>query len=636
VGKDGLVGERTCKDTSLVDYFLASSKLFSNISEFEVLKFSPMFSDVHRQLHITLKCTGKVVGKRDQTERSPKPERAANWDPNKREEFIDCFIQDNRLTDICEMTNLLNIQHKNGQQVTVENINSVVDQIGKLYDDTAKSILGLRHNRNYHTGRGSTRNTYREQKPWFDDNCKKKRANFHKARKVYNLFKNDINRDQLNKTSREFKRALNNGFMNYQNKIAKDIRDASKNDPKKFWQIINRCSEKRKTDSDISLEELYNYFKEMNSYEENDAEHVPNANDINLDVRNEILDAPITASEIESVITKLQNNKAAGVDNITNEYIKFTLHIMLPIYTKQFNLVFDSGVIPESWSIGVINPIFKNKGNRKDPANYRSITLVSCFGKVFTSILNNRLTLFSDEINLISSSQAGFRKGHSTSDNIFILHSLINLYLSKKKKLFCTFIDFKAAFDKVWRTGLWTKMIKNNVNGKCFVVIKNMYENIKSCVTNNGNYSVFFPCRIGVRQGENLYSFLFALFINDIEEFFENRNISPLHIIDEMNDNLLGVFIKLFILLYADDTVIFSETREEMQNMLDVFTDYCKQWKLYVNIDKTKVVVFSKRRYEANHKFKVNGEEIQFSDNYTVTWECYLTTMVILLMLKKD
>jgi hypothetical protein len=50
--------------------------------------------------------------------------------------------------------------------------------------------------------------------------------------------------------------------------------------------------------------------------------------------------------------------------------------------------------------------------------------------------------------------------------------------------------------------------------------------------------------------------------------------------------------------------------------MLDVFTDYCKQWKLYVNIDKTKVVVFSKRRYEANHKFKVIGEEIQFSDNY--------------------
>jgi hypothetical protein len=57
--------------------------------------------------------------------------------------------------------------------------------------------------------------------------------------------------------------------------------------------ILEFCNKKRKTDSDISLEELYNYFKETNSYEENDAEHVPNANDINLDVRNEILDAPI-------------------------------------------------------------------------------------------------------------------------------------------------------------------------------------------------------------------------------------------------------------------------------------------------------------------------------------------------------
>ena len=67
------------------------------------------------------------------------------------------------------------------------------------------------------------------------------------------------------------------------------------------------------------------------------------------------------------------------------------------------------------------------------------------------------------------------------------------LVLVKKEETDCTF------------------MIKNNVNGKCFVVIKNMYENIKSCVTNSGNYSVFFPCRIGVRQGENLRDLLMIL-----------------------------------------------------------------------------------------------------------------------------
>ena len=90
-----------------------------------------------------------------------------------------------------------------------------------------------------------------------------------------------------------------------------------------------------------------------------------------------------------------------------------------------------------------------DKGSSKDPKNYRAITLMSCLGKVFTGILNNRLASLSDEIGLLSSAQAGFRNAHSTADNIFILHSLINLYLSTKKKLFFTFIDFGRAFDTI-------------------------------------------------------------------------------------------------------------------------------------------------------------------------------------------
>jgi hypothetical protein len=74
---------------------------------------------------------------------------------------------------------------------------------------------------------------------------------------------------------------------------------------------------------------------------------------------------------------------------------------------------------------------------------------------LFTSILNSRLNTFSDETDLVTNSQAGFRAGYSTQDNIFILYSLITLYLSKKKKLFCCFIDFKKAFDTIWRAGLW-------------------------------------------------------------------------------------------------------------------------------------------------------------------------------------
>ena len=137
-------------------------------------------------------------------------------------------------------------------------------------------------------------------------------------------------------------------------------------------------------------------------------------------------------------------------------------------------LFFDKGIVPVSWYVGVITPIIKNKGSSKDPKNYRTITLMSCLGTIFAGILNNRLAGLSDEIGLLSSAQAGFRNAHSTADSIFILHSLINLYLSTKKKLFCTFIDFSRALDTIWRVGIWQKLIENNISGKCFNVIKSL------------------------------------------------------------------------------------------------------------------------------------------------------------------
>jgi hypothetical protein len=62
---------------------------------------------------------------------------------------------------------------------------------------------------------------------------------------------------------------------------------------------------------------------------------------------------------------------------------------------------------------------------------------------LFTSILNSRLKFFANDLNIISENQAGFRKGYSTVDNIFVLHALIDLYFSFGKKLYCTFVDFK-------------------------------------------------------------------------------------------------------------------------------------------------------------------------------------------------
>ena len=178
---------------------------------------------------------------------------------------------------------------------------------------------------------------------------------------------------------------------------------------------------------------------------------------------------------------------------------------MLPIYVKLFNIILGTGILPESWLIGVIKPIYKCKGDPKNAENYRPITILSCFDKIFTSIHNSRLHQFIEANNILVENQAGFRAGYSTTDYIFVLNALTEILKTKKMKLFCSFIDFSKAFDSVWRVGLWRKLISKNINGKKFNVIYNMYTGITSCVSYNGDRSTYFPCLRGVRQGENLY-----------------------------------------------------------------------------------------------------------------------------------
>ena len=114
---------------------------------------------------------------------------------------------------------------------------------------------------------------------------------------------------------------------------------------------------------------------------------------------------------------------------------------------------------------------------------------MSCLSKTFTSVLNDRLCELSDEVGLISESQTGFRKG--TLDNIFSLHALISIYMSRGKKLYCTFVDFSKAVDTITRSSLWVKLQKSNITGKAFRVIHSLYANGKSCIKNNDKFSSF-------------------------------------------------------------------------------------------------------------------------------------------------
>ena len=109
--------------------------------------------------------------------------------------------------------------------------------------------------------------------------------------------------------------------------------------------------------------------------------------------------------------------------------------------------------------IGVIKPLYKNKGDPTLPENYHPITILRCMGKLFTAILNTRLNTFLEVSSMLNETQCGLRASYSTTDNIFVIHALIECLRVHKLKLYCAFIDFTKAFDNVWRVGLWGKLL---------------------------------------------------------------------------------------------------------------------------------------------------------------------------------
>jgi sorting nexin-29 len=149
-----------------------------------------------------------------------------------------------------------------------------------------------------------------------------------------------------------------------------------------------------------------------------------------------------------------------------------------------FNEVFDRHQVPSDWRNGLIVPLHK-EGDRDRATNYRGITLLSIIGKIFAGILERRLSTWCESNKLFAQEQAGFRKGRTTTDQIFTLAEIIRRRKNERKPTFCCFLDIRKAYDTVWRDGLWTKLTEAKVDGKMLRMIRNMYEGVKSRVVVN-------------------------------------------------------------------------------------------------------------------------------------------------------
>ena len=131
-----------------------------------------------------------------------------------------------------------------------------------------------------------------------------------------------------------------------------------------------------------------------------------------------------------------------------------------------------------------------------------------------------------------------------------------------------------------------------------------MYENAKSHVSANNILSDPFPCQIGVRQGENLSPLLFAIFLNDFKSFLKTKYNGLKRLSDSILKEL-NIYLKIFCLLYVDDTIILAESPSQFLKALDALNYYCNKWELKVNVDKTKAMIFSKGEVTKYKSWKI-------------------------------
>lgn len=145
------------------------------------------------------------------------------------------------------------------------------------------------------------------------------------------------------------------------------------------------------------------------------------------------LNVPITVEEVSAAFKRLKPRKASGIDGIKAQYLLDAEDILLQPMTATFNQMLASGV-PQTWCSGVIHPIFKS-GDVCDPGNYRGITVTSVLAKLFAMVLEARMSKWAEDSELRAQGQAGFRKDYRTTDNVFILQTLIADTRKAKKTL---------------------------------------------------------------------------------------------------------------------------------------------------------------------------------------------------------
>ena len=554
VGQDREAGgEYTChfgSNPSVIDYVLCQSELLAKILDFRV--------DIRIESHhAPLVCLLQSTNAQSQGHAY---NNTGNdllkyvWNDEKKQSYLEAF-KSNNLELVKETLD------KNEFDNAVKILNEFI----------INSANGMQRNRIYNksTARGEG---------WYDDECRTLKKNAVSKLRKFRKCRNSVLLEEYKLAKKHYLATYSMKKQFFINKEkAELLENVNSNESKEFWRAVSKYTREKPAMGNITLREWETYFKRLFVSPSGQLTY-----EITRDwnVINDELDLDISIQEVTKALNGVKTNKAAGYDGIPGDFYRVLQKELSNIIVYMFNKFFDGACFPLEWSKSLIVPIPK-KGDLSKVENYKGITLLPILSKVFTQILKERLLKWCESKNLICQEQAGFRRNYSTIDNVFVLDTVIRKYLRKRGgRFYCAFVDLTKAFDSVNHKALWKKLQSYHISTKMLNILMSVYENVQSAVLSSIGVSSFFRCEVGVRQGCILSPILFSIFINDFPDAFQD--ISKISLITK----------EINTLLFADDIVLFSESKIGLQKQLNILESYCDTWSLKVNLDKSKIIVF--------------------------------------------
>ena len=346
-----------------------------------------------------------------------------------------------------------------------------------------------------------------------------------------------------------------------------------------------------------------NHFHDVNKFVEDNHRHFyppEDPDDYRFDVGNEHeLVADVDATTLIKLVKFLKRGKAPGPDTIPNEVLRLgtttsLFHHLAKLFTSSIQL----GYIPTAWKIATLRMLLKPDKLPSLTTSYRPISLISSIMKLFERVIEQLLRSHLEHIGFINKHQSGFRRAKSTDDHLFRLSQSIMESFNKGEHVVAAFLDVEKAFDNVWHNGLRYKIFQLDLPTKMTHWLSDFLVGRLIQVNMNNFFSNQINPKAGVPQGSVLSPLLFLIYVNDLP--------APHH-----NQNSLSQF--------ADDTAQWAfslsvriAAKLLQQDLLNLAL-WCAKWRIKLNPEKTKVIIFSRsilaRKTELN--LKLYGETLK-------------------------